>query len=97
MNVKECPYCEGPMECDTVDVGVGCIPCGPYVCQSCGANEIHPDDKLAIEEELKCGFYKGGKVSPLANVNKEDTIISHKVADYLYRKEYFEKYGNPYP
>ena len=48
------------------------------------------------EEEKRTGFYKGGKFSPKTNVDDNGNIVSHKVADYLYRKEYFEKYGNPY-
>jgi len=98
MLVEECPYCKGPMECDTVDVDVGFVQCGPYLCQICGANEIHPDDDRTnlTEEEKRTGFYRSGKVSPKTNVDDNGNIISHKVADYLYRKEYFEKYGNPY-
>lgn len=38
-----CPYCQFPMECDWVDVGVGLIQCGPYCCDNCGASEIGPE------------------------------------------------------
>lgn len=39
----ECPYCKEVMECDTVDVGVGHVQCGPYHCYSCHASEIGPE------------------------------------------------------
>lgn len=98
MKIRECPYCEGPMECDEVDIGVGFTQCGPYVCNSCGASQIFIDDdkEFATEEEENTGFYKAGKVSPLANIDDSGKIVSCKIADYLYRKKCFEKHGNPY-
>lgn len=39
----KCPYCQSEMTCDTVDVGVGHVQCGPYCCDSCGASEIGPE------------------------------------------------------
>lgn len=39
----KCPYCDLLMDCDTVDVGVGFVQCGPYHCDNCGASEIGPE------------------------------------------------------
>lgn len=39
----ECPYCKNICECDTVDVGVGYVQCGPYFCEKCGSSEIGPE------------------------------------------------------
>lgn len=38
-----CPYCGLAMECDEVDVGVGMVQCGPYLCDFCGASEMGPE------------------------------------------------------
>lgn len=40
---QDCPYCDGVMDADWVDVGVGSVQCGPYHCMSCGASEIGPE------------------------------------------------------
>lgn len=105
-----CPYCNFPMDCDRVDVGVGEVQCGPYCCGNCGASEIGPerhkdkdghdmrenqDDRLKLDaDERRTNFYKG-RISPLANQH-EGKVISHKQADALYREAYFKEHGNPY-
>ena len=48
--IQPCPYCQFPMECDTVDVGVGYTQCGPYCCDNCGASEIGPERYTDIHE-----------------------------------------------
>ena len=85
---QPCPYCQTPMECDDVDVGIGCVQCGPYFCENCGASEIfwkdRQDPKLS-EEERKTGFYKpGSPVSPRANT-LNGVLVSVDVARLLYR------------
>lgn len=100
---------------DLVDVGVGMIQCGPYVCGSCGASEIGPerttntyDDKYRListvdnadalgldEDERRTNFYKNGRISPHAN-QLNGQVISHKLADALYRADHFATHGNPY-
>lgn len=78
-----CPYCGEIIECDLVDIGVGFQQCGPYYCDQCGASEIHPDDKLQLDEDEKyTGFYKN-RISPLANTC-EGVLVSHTVAKTLY-------------
>ena len=98
MGIRECLYCDFPMECDMVDIGVGFQQCGPYHCDNCGASEIHPDDDKSelTQEEIRTNFYKVGKVSSKANVDANGKLISHKQADYLYRKKCFKEHGNPY-
>ena len=52
-------------------------------------------DNLGLDEdEMKTGFYKN-RLSPLANQHN-GKVITHKQADAIYRKEYFEEHGNPY-
>ena len=46
----KCPYCQAEMTCDTVDVGVGYVQCGPYCCDSCGASEIGPERYTEITD-----------------------------------------------
>lgn len=38
-----CPYCNCPMDCDSVDIGIGYTQCGPYCCDNCGASEMGPE------------------------------------------------------
>lgn len=101
MNWKsKCPYCESETTCDTVDVGVGYVQCGPFCCDYCGASEIGPEwDEAKVqdsldEDEKRTGYYKN-RISPLAN-QKDGKVISHQEADAIYRAEYFNKHGNPY-
>lgn len=83
---KNCPYCGTPCECDTVDVGVGFVQCGPYHCDECGASEIGPEqfDKnfSATREERATGWYRA-RVSPYANT-VGGHIVDHKTAKRLY-------------
>lgn len=85
------------MECDTVDVGIGYVQCGPYHCWECGASEQGPErwnlydkpEELAAfeatldEDEKRTGFYKG-KVSPYANT-VDGTLVDYKTALRLYK------------
>ncbi len=91
----DCPFCQGPAECDEVDVGVGFVQCGPYVCQICGANQMGPElsehlfggppPEGVTEEELKVGWYRTlHRVSPHANTFQGE-LVSHEVATRLYR------------
>lgn len=81
-----CPYCEAPMECDTVDVGVGFQQCGPYHCDACGASEIGPEACAGAaldEDERRTGFYKRGRVSPHANT-VGGVLVDYRTATLLY-------------
>ena len=96
--LRPCPYCTHPISADWVDVGVGWIQCGPYHCPVCNASEIGPEYNKVVhrltEEEKNTGFYKS-EISPLANQHK-GKLVSHKVAEVLYREKYFAENGNPY-
>jgi hypothetical protein len=83
---QTCPYCGEEMECDWVDIGVGCVQCGPYHCDNCGASEMGPEDVLddVTDEECKTGYYKGGRNSPYAN-QVGGLLVDHKTALGLYR------------
>lgn len=78
-----CPYCGEIMECDTVDVGVGCQQCGPYYCMNCHASEIHPSDTLELDDDEKLTGYYKSRISPIANTCC-GTPVSHEVAKKLY-------------
>ena len=81
---QECPYCGTEMECDWVDVGVGCVQCGPYYCTECGASEMGPEDVLddVTDEEARTGYYRG-RHSPYAN-QVMGMLVDHKTAQRLY-------------
>lgn len=54
-----CPYCGEPCHCDTVDVGVGLVQCGPYHCDACFASECGPYDSESDQarRDPKTGWY----------------------------------------
>lgn len=56
---RPCPYCGEPCECDTVDVGVGLVQCGPYHCDACLASECGPYDSEndQARRNPKTGWY----------------------------------------
>lgn len=100
--VRPCPHCAAMMEePDLVDVGIGMVQCGPYVCDSCGASEIGPEYRAAKAagelnpDEIRTHFYQNGRISPHANQHN-GKVISHKLADALYRADHFTTHGNPY-
>jgi len=81
-----CPYC-GYEACqaDWVDVEVGMIQCGPYVCDECGASEVGPYDKNQLEpEEKRTGWFKPHHFGTSANTFK-GCHIDHITAKQLYR------------
>ena len=54
--VENCPICYA----EFVDVGVGNIQSGPYLCEECHAIQISPydyDEKNLTEEEKHTGWY----------------------------------------
>ena len=57
--IMKCPYCDSDnCEAEWVDVEVGFIQCGPYICLDCGASEIGAYDKTpATELEKEKGWY----------------------------------------
>jgi len=64
---EKCPYCGGDASCETVDVGVGSVQSGPYICYECDSHEIHynesdaknPDGEFYYTtEERKIGWAK---------------------------------------
>lgn len=78
-----CPYCGESCEADWVDVGVGMVQCGPYVCDGCGASEIGPEGRDgATEEERKTGWYRN-RVSPYANT-VGGVVVDHRTAKAMY-------------
>lgn len=92
---RPCPYCGVEMECDEVDIGIGCIQCGPYHCWDCGASEIGPERykkgetreqsnlRLGLDaDEAKTGFYKG-RISPHANM-VDGVLVDHHTAKKFY-------------
>lgn len=56
---RTCPYCKADdCEAEWVDVGVGLVQSGPYVCRNCGASEIGVYDKKEVtSEEKNSGWY----------------------------------------
>lgn len=84
--LSKCPFCGGPAECDEVDVGVGMVQCGPYLCSLCGASQMGPEGTPddCDEDEKRFGWYRAGRVSPHANALNGE-LVSHDVARALYR------------
>jgi hypothetical protein len=81
-----CPYC-GCKECeaDWVDVEVGMIQCGPYVCPNCCASEVGPHDKNELDaEEKRTGWFKPMHLGTSANTF-QGQHIDHRTAKGLYR------------
>lgn len=88
VETMNCPYCDGVCHADHVDVGVGMMKCGPYLCEDCGANEIGPEMKF---EELtdENGNY-GGQGELL---NPED-FTKEEIETGFYRKGRLSPYAN---
>ena len=81
-NRDYCPHRGEIIYCDEVDIGWQ--QCGPYHCGSCGTSEVHPDDKLLLnEDEEETGFYKN-RISPIANQTNDGKLVNHKQASELY-------------
>lgn len=83
---EPCPYCQHPAcEADWVDVGVGLVQCGPFVCPECGASEVGPHDTNTLDpEEEKLGWFKPNHFGTSANTFK-GRHIGHVEARALYR------------
>lgn len=92
--LRSCPYCGKPCEADWVDVGIGEVQCGPYVCDFCNASEMGPEAAepgFVVPEGSKGGWYPpDGPVSPHANTC-EGQIVRHQVAKGLYRMGLLDK------
>ena len=80
---EKCPYCGGEASCETVDVGVGSIQAGPYICYECESYELHSNDTDSknangeyhyTELERKTGWGKSPYVD-LALMQKFKTIV----------------------
>lgn len=86
--LRPCPYCGLPCDADWVDVGVGEVQCGPYVCDACGASQMGPeqwDEGFVPPDGSKAGWYPPeGPVSLYANTCN-GMIVNHHVAKALYR------------
>lgn len=85
-----CPYCGAPCHADFVDVGVGMVQCGPYVCDSCHATERGPCDNerplTAIERET--GWYTpDSEPGSSANVIG-GKVVTHQQALAAYKEFY---------
>jgi len=92
-DIQPCPYCNHPTECDTVDVGVGFVQCGPYHCDACGASEIGPNDEKRelTPDEKRTGWYAPGS-PPGSSANViGGKIVSARVMNAAYRDRF---YGN---
>jgi len=65
---RPCPYCETPMECDEVDVGIRLCPGWPIPLRELrrigDLLEGPEGDPKLSEEERKTGFYKPGSTRP---------------------------------
>lgn len=81
-----CPYCKfDQCEAEWVDVGVGFVQSGPYVCMQCGASEIGAYDKVAVSpEEKAAGWYLPNNHSEHVSTIS-GKIISSAEAMALYR------------
>lgn len=83
---RRCPYCGDEMQAEFVDIGIGMQQCGPYICLTCEAYEIGPNNtQTPTEEEAKTGYYKGGEKqvhTPL--------FVSQEEADYELIHEDFD-------
>ena len=83
---KTCPWCktEG-CEADWVDVGIGLVQCGPFVCPNCDATSIGAyDSTKATAEEKEAGWYRPGKIGDKTNTF-QGKPVDHKTALDLYR------------
>jgi hypothetical protein len=79
-----CPYCGfANCEADWVDVGVGMVQCGPYVC-GCGASEVgsHDTNELDADEE-RTGWFKPAHFGTSANTFM-GLHVDHRTAKELY-------------
>jgi hypothetical protein len=85
-STETCPWCKTPgCDADWVDVGIGLVQCGPFVCPNCEATSIGGFDTIeATEEEKKVGWYKPGKIGDKTNTFKGKPV-GHKTALALYR------------
>jgi hypothetical protein len=68
---EKCPYCNGEMEADYVDNGIGMVQCGPYHCYGCEASEIGP--------ELFDWYYKDREGSTLYVIKPGEDGWGHPV------------------
>lgn len=81
-----CPYCGTKgCEADWVDVGIGLVQCGPFICWNCGASEIGPhDENHRDEDEKRTGWFKAGNVGTSVNTCN-GVPVDHDTALGLYR------------
>jgi len=89
---EDCPYC-GAKDCeaDWVDVGVGHVQCGPFVCMNCGASSIGPhDENHRDEDEERTGWFKPGNVGTSANT-VGGVHVDHQTAKGLYNSGLLDK------
>lgn len=84
-----CPYCGATTTCDTVDVGIGHVQCGPFWCQECGASQIgpHDEERPLTDREKETRWYEPG--SPCgSSANSIDGIpVSAELAQAVYEFE----------
>jgi len=82
-----CPYC-GYNDChaDWVDVGVGVVQAGPFVCKNCWASEAsYLDEREMTEREEKTGWYE-----PNTHPSENANTVNGKVVDHKTAKLYYE-------
>ena len=68
----KCPYCGAEATCDTVDIGVGEIQCGPYGCDYCEASQ-NKDGTWSPPNYIVCGpcSRAGGADRPVMHLPPE--------------------------
>lgn len=83
---EKCPYCGYPAcQADWVDVGIGMVQCGPYVCDECGASQVGPYDKNSLDaDEKRLGWFKPHHIGTSANTYN-GKHIDHITAKTLYK------------
>ena len=87
---RDCPYCGEECFADFVDIGVGCVQCGPYYCHGCESSEIgaYDNPRELTEEEKRTGWYAPG--APLGD--KTNAIngvpVSHQEMTAAYKDKW---------
>lgn len=84
---ETCPYCGTEGCCaDWVNVEIGYVQCGPYICENCGATSIGAfDQNHKTEEEIATGWFRPGNIGTSVNTSGGRIVASYRDAEDLYR------------
>jgi hypothetical protein len=93
---RVCPYCTYPdCSADWVDVEVGLVQCGPFICDHCGACEIgpydHASETMLQEIERKTRWYLPDRTYLTSAPTHNGKPVDHETAQKLYRLGLLDK------